>query len=660
MPPFADFPVALRRILSGPTFYLDGGKPNYKPGTSRVKNTLLTEIVGFEIDGREILPLDIRQIRKTAEEIFSAGVTQVVLIGVFSALDRSGKHEETCRDLMSQYAPTLSITCSHQIGGLGFLERENAAILNASILPLANRIIGGFRNAMQQLRLDCPLFLTQNDGTLTDDITAVKLPIKTFASGPTNSLTGASFLAGIETDQSQTKDEISKSESQVLVVDIGGTTTDVCALLPSGFPRQAPSSVKIGGVRTAFSMPDVVSIGLGGGSRIRCDSPTISVGPDSVGHHLTTEAVVFGGDVLTATDIYVASGGIIGNPKRVLDLERSIVAGVRQKITKMLEQVIEEMKVSAASVIALLVGGGSIIQMDTLDGIECIRPPYYDAANAVGAAIAKVAGEVDLIEILDGQKEDEVVAKAKKEALAAAVRKGAEPDDVKVLELEKIPLQYVTNKAIRLRVKAAGKLVPAKTTTTSTFPHQRFSPETDDTRQQLDAATEEKEISPSSVSLVEPSLETDIFSYRPDVRNGVWYISPVDLEFIAFGTGILGTGGGGSSYLKYLACLKHVREFPGKMRVVSLKSLKRSDLCVSGFHFGAPSVSGERIPAGTEIFAAHDTLNRILGHATFKAIVVGEIGGGNGLSAFPSSVHYDRPVVDGIPDMRFFDVDGSG
>lgn len=608
----------------------------------------MIEVPGFEIDGREISPLDHVEIQKTAEAVVSAGITQMAIIGVFSALDRSGRHEETCRALMCQYAPTLSITCSHEIGGPGFLERENATILNASILPLASWIIGGFRNAMQQLHLNCPLFLTQNDGTLTDDITAAKLPIKTFASGPTNSLTGASFLAGIGTNQSQTKDETPESERQVLVVDIGGTTTDVCALLPSGLPRQAPNYVKIGGVRTAFSMPDVVSIGLGGGSRIRCDSSTISVGPASVGHRLATEALVFGGNVLTATDIYAASGGIVGEPERVSDVERSVIAGVRKQISKMLDQVIGAMKVSAASVTVLLVGGGSIIQMDTLDGIKCIRPPHYDSANAVGAAIAKVAGEVDLIEILDGQIEDIVVSKAKKEALAAAVQKGADPDDVKVLELEKVPLQYVTNKATRLRVKAAGKLVSTQlsvNTENSTLLQQCFSPQIDDKPQQPDAKTERRK---NLSSLAGSSIETDIFSYCPDVRDGVWYISPVDLEFIASGTGILGTGGGGPSYLQYLACLEYVRKSPGKMRVIPLRSLKDTDLCVFGFWFGAPSVSGERIAAGTEIAAAHDSLNKVLGHTTFDAIVVGEIGGGNGLSSFPSSVHYNRPVVDGI------------
>ena len=609
----------------------------------------MTLALGFDIDGREIVSLDDDQIKNAAEAIFSAGISQVAIIGVFSALDHSGRHEERCGALMSQYAPTLSITCSHRIGGPGFLERENATILNASVLPLANRIIRGFRNAMHQLRLTCSLFLTQNDGTLTDEITAARFPIKTFASGPINSLTGAAFLAGMGTHRSRTTVP-SEADKQVLVVDVGGTTTDVCALLPSGFPRQAPKYVKIAGVRTAFSMPEVLSIGLGGGSHIRCESESVVVGPDSVGHRLTVDALAFGGGVLTAFDIFVAAGGAPKDSLRVPEVPSYVVAGARKQISNMLQQVIEEMKVSAAPVVVLLVGGGSIIQMDELDGVECIRPPHHDSANAIGAVIAKAAGEVDLIEILDGKVEDDVIHRAEKEAIMAAIRNGADPDDVRVLELEKIPLQYVTNKATRIRVKAAGRLSitqSAETTAKLQYSQQEISLEKKDRPQQLQRETEDRITYPKMQSLVTPSVGIDISSYHPEVKDSVWYVSPVDLEFISFGTGILGTGGGGPSYLEYLACLKHLRSSSGKMRIISLRAVNDSDLCVSGSWFGAPSVSGERLSAGTEILAAIDGLNKILGHSTFDAIVPIEIGGGNGLSPFPTGVHYDIPIVDG-------------
>ncbi|KAL1853130.1 hypothetical protein Daus18300_011958, partial [Diaporthe australafricana] len=177
--------------------------------------------------------------------------------------------------IILEEAPGLHLVCSHDIGPPGLLKRENATILNAAILRTAQKATRGFKRVMARLRLACPLYLSQNDGTLIDADTAAEYPIKTFASGPTNSMTGAGFLAGLDKANAVAADPAAAyvtddeaSESQILVVDIGGTTTDVCALLPSGFPRQAPGFVEIGGVRTAFSMPEVVSIGLGGGSKV--------------------------------------------------------------------------------------------------------------------------------------------------------------------------------------------------------------------------------------------------------------------------------------------------------------------------------------------------------------------------------------------------------
>ena len=94
-----------------------------------------------------------------------------------------------------------------------------------------------------------------------------------------------------------------------IVIDVGGTTTDL-GVLAHGFPRESGVAVTIGGVRTNFRMPDVVSIGLGGGSIVReREDGSVTVGPDSRGlRHHRRSALVFGGDTMTATDIAVRLG----------------------------------------------------------------------------------------------------------------------------------------------------------------------------------------------------------------------------------------------------------------------------------------------------------------------------------------------------------------
>ncbi|KAG9232628.1 hypothetical protein BJ875DRAFT_466290 [Amylocarpus encephaloides] len=624
VPPFSDYPIGLKRIMAGPVYYLDGG---------------------LEIDGREILPLNEAQIEETIIEIKTQGITKVALVGVFSPLDHAGIHEERCRELMLKHAPHLDVICSHSIGGVGLLERENATILNASILAVARSTVNGFKRAMKELKLACPLFLTQNDGTLTGADEAVKLPIKTFASGPTNSMTGAAFLAGL--DKPRLAGDASTT-GQVLVVDIGGTTTDICALLPSGFPRQAPNFVEVEGVRTAFSMPDVLSVGLGGGSLINVDDKgVVSVGPGSVGHHLTTKSLVFGGQIMTSTDIVVAAGKEeIGKVEMAESIPEGTVQGARQAIRKILQRAVEDMKVSSAPVTVLLVGGGSIVYMDDLEGVEyCLIPPHHDSANAVGAAIAKISGEVDLIEILEGRDEIAVVKAASESAIVVAIGKGADPADVKIVEIDKIPLQYVSNKATRIRVKAIGRLLAQEAGENLVFLDE---PSLEDPNENGHEAEKKAALADGHRTLTKPSLDIDIPSYRPEIENNVWFLSEVDLEFIACGTGILGTGGGGPSYLAYLVALDALRK-GGKrsMQVVSPDYLKDDDLVCFGSWYGAPSVSGERIPCGIEIPSAIDASNKILGVQNFHAVLADEIGGGNGLATFPTSVHYHRPTVDG-------------
>src|SRR3546814_7384443 len=90
-------------------------------------------------------------------------------------------------------------------------------------------------------------------------------------------------------------------------MDVGGTTCDI-GVLAKGFPRESSLSIDIGGVRTNFRMPDILAIGLGGGTRIHRDGADLRIGPDSVGFRITQDSYLFGGSTLTASDVAVAAG----------------------------------------------------------------------------------------------------------------------------------------------------------------------------------------------------------------------------------------------------------------------------------------------------------------------------------------------------------------
>jgi N-methylhydantoinase A/oxoprolinase/acetone carboxylase beta subunit len=409
--PFADWDSSLRDAVSGYCALLKGG---------------------LEVDGNLISDIDEDEIRDQCEAIRDAQVQAVVITGVFSPIDTVEKQEERVASIIRKELPGCDVVCSRDVAGLGFLERENAAILNAVILRFAKRTIRSFRQSLKRLGMNCPLFVTQNDGTAILDTAASQLPIRTFSSGPTNSIRGAAFLSH------------GPLEQDVMVVDIGGTTTDVGLLQKNGFPRQQAAYSDLCGVRLNFSCPDIKSIGLGGGSIVRQEDSALTIGPDSVGYKLTEEAVSFGGGTLTATDL-----SLLVN--LALDLgDRSLLAGkatesqitafqalVRQK----LERIIDTMKTSPEDLPVILVGGGAIVAPNSLGGTSKVfKPALAHVANAIGAATARISVVEDTIMSTEETPARELLEQVKASALEKTAAAGAKSSSIEIVEVQTLPL----------------------------------------------------------------------------------------------------------------------------------------------------------------------------------------------------------------------------
>jgi len=419
LPPLVDWPPPLREAIGSFTYMVKGG---------------------HEFDGREISPLDTSEVRAAARDMARKGVRALALCGVFSPVNPA--HELEAAALIKDEYPELQVTLSHGNGRIGILERENAAVLNACLGPVAAQTMQGIRAAMESLGLEAALYLSQNDGTLMDADFAARFPVFTIASGPTNSMRGASFLSGVRDG---------------IVVDIGGSSTDVGALV-RGFPREASVAVSIVGVRTNFRMPDVLSIALGGGSVVKLDP--LGFGSESVGYRITEEALVFGGNTLTATDLAVAGGlARVGDAELVSHLDSWLVEQALEQLQRRVADSVDMVKLSAAPVPVVLVGGGSILIKDPLDGAErVIRPENADVANAIGAAIAPVGGQVEKVVSLESVGRAEALATARSEAISKAVEAGADPAQVEIVEIDEVPLTYIPGNATLIRVKAAGHL----------------------------------------------------------------------------------------------------------------------------------------------------------------------------------------------------------
>ncbi|MEU8325604.1 hydantoinase/oxoprolinase family protein [Nonomuraea sp. NPDC048881] len=412
LPPLVDWPDRLRQAVEGAVYLCHGG---------------------CEYDGAPISPLDPDELRGVAADIRRRGLRTVAISSVFSPV--SDAHErEAAQILAAELGPEVHLSLSCEIGRVGLLARENATIVNAALRPLAGRTVAAFGEALRVAGIDAPLFLSQNDGTLMDVDQARRYPVATFASGPTNSMRGAAYLSGL---------------TDCAVVDIGGTTSDV-GILVGGFPREAAGEALVAEVRTNFRIPDVLSIGIGGGSLVAEDGTT---GPRSVGYRLTEEALVFGGGTLTATDLAVAAGlADIGDRDRVahVDPQRPL-----KLIAERVSEAVDRMRTSSAPLPVVLVGGGSVL-IQELPGFDDVRrPAHFEVANAVGAAIAQVGGEVD--RVFSGPRE-RILEEAKSEAIIRAERGGARAGSVRIVDVEELPLAYLPGDATRIRVKAVGDL----------------------------------------------------------------------------------------------------------------------------------------------------------------------------------------------------------
>jgi DUF917 family protein len=426
--------------------------------------------------------------------------------------------------------------------------------------------------------------------------------------------------------------------------------TDIGVLLPSGFPRQASAYVEVAGVKVNFSMPHVESIGLGGGSIVRINGGNVTVGPDSVGHHLTSKARVFGGNILTATDIASATGKTVGNPSLAADLSKSIVIDAQSRIQALLERVVDKMKTSPEPLPLLLVGGGSIIAPKYVKGVsEVIQPKFHAVANAVGAAISQVGGTIDMIHSTEEQTVAQIIQKAKELAIERAVTAGADRNSVTVVDVDSMPLQYVANQ-IRVIARAVGQF-SSDIFSSENLPTEEKEEEEQQEEEEDEAYTEVVTKLPESAA-TNPQAVFDIDSYRPSVvsnpRTGhpEWHLSELDVEWLADGCYVLGCAGGGSPFAEYIK-LRDIVQAGHSIRIIDSSALQEEDLIYWGGHMGSPAVSNERLSAN-ETYEAMLELMEYFRHKSFDALMSLEIGGGNGLQPLlvGSSKFFDRPTVD--------------
>jgi N-methylhydantoinase A/oxoprolinase/acetone carboxylase beta subunit len=415
LPPMTGWPADLQGAVHNRSYFVSGGR---------------------EYDGQPIGVLDQDEIRDIARGLASAGITQVAVTAVFGT--SYPEDEVRVAEWLAAENQNLQFSLSHRIGRFGILERENSTLMNAMLRPLAARTLRAYQAAVPG-----GLFISQNDGTVMQGDRAAEAPIFAVASGPANSLRGAAILG---------------SAREAIVLDVGGTTTDA-GVLHLGYPQPAGLELTVAGIRTNFRMPDLLSVGIGGGSLV--DPANGSVGPRSVGFRLTERALIFGGDTLTLTDVAVAAGRIdLGERMRVAHIGSDVIERVDNHLRNRLSRLLENYERSGRPLPIVVVGGGASLIENLLRDLsrEVLRPDHGDVANAYGAAMAQVSGEADLTFSSRAVSRREALDRAEQEAHRRAAEAGASRSSITTVELEDAAFSYLAGDALRVRARAAGEI----------------------------------------------------------------------------------------------------------------------------------------------------------------------------------------------------------
>ena len=414
VPPLSTWPADLREAVSAGEAIIGGGA---------------------RFDGVAGAPLD-----TDALAAFLAGVAgeaqAIAVASVFSPV--APEHELAAADVVRrELGAAIPISLSHEIGSLGLIDRENATVLNAALVGVAAQLAAVLRRALERHRIDAELFFGQNDGTVMALEPALRFPVLMIGSGPASAMRGAAWLSGV---------------TGGVVVDVGGARADV-GILVNGFPREAPAPIRVAGVRTSFRTPDVISLPFGGGTVVAPGTAIAGSVPDE-------QALVFGGETATLIDAAVAAGRVVLGSRALTLRQRRTLAGALAPVDALLADAVERIKGAPHDVALVAVGGASGLVPSDLPGVdEVIVPGDGDVAGAVGLAIAPAGGQADRIFRNRPADRDHAIAAAREEALARAIHAGADPDRVAVVAVNEIPLAYMHDPAIRIRVKAAGPRV---------------------------------------------------------------------------------------------------------------------------------------------------------------------------------------------------------
>jgi N-methylhydantoinase A/oxoprolinase/acetone carboxylase beta subunit len=419
MPPLTGWPAALRERVSAGERTVEGGA---------------------DYDGQPVSALDQDAIMRFLVEA-GRGAEAVSVTSLFSPV--APEQELQAAELVRrELGASTQVSLSHEIGSLGLLERENATVLNAALGDVGERLAGTFGSALSGAGIDAELFFAKGDGTVMSLEHALRFPVHLAGSGLASAMNGAAWLSGA---------------IDGVMMSVGARSTSV-GMLVGGLPSEQATAAEIGGVRINLRVPEVVTLAVGGATVLEIDGPTPAIGPPHDGLRVQRDALVFGGEIPTATDAAVAGGRIRLGSHSLSAVRQRELAGALPLLDRLLAGAVDSAHHALPAATVVVFGGASFLAPERLAGVgEMLVPAHGDIAGAVGLVVAPAVGRADRICANRPAALQRAIETARADALAQAIHAGADPATARVVEFEEAPLTYLHDPPIRIRVKAAGR-----------------------------------------------------------------------------------------------------------------------------------------------------------------------------------------------------------
>jgi N-methylhydantoinase A/oxoprolinase/acetone carboxylase beta subunit len=201
----------------------------------------------FDIKGKEKEAIREDEVYRAVENLRNR--VDAVAISGYASVRNPGHELEVKR--MVRERLDIPVVCAHELScALGFYDRTVTAVLNAGLIPIISDLIKAVKSVLRSNSIDAPIMLVKGDGSLMEELFAVDRPIETILSGPAASIMGGLFLT---------------NQKDAVIVDMGGTTTDI-ANLEDGKVKVRKKGAKVGGWHTQVQAAEICTFGIGGDS----------------------------------------------------------------------------------------------------------------------------------------------------------------------------------------------------------------------------------------------------------------------------------------------------------------------------------------------------------------------------------------------------------